>query len=191
MESTENMATRLKRVDMHEFFLNKIVCAMEEKRYIEASWLIYSCLENRYFRTIEKIKSQCIYSKGKCKKPKNELALRTKVTCIQRLFESNCECFRISFSDDLFEKTKKWIKKRNNLMHNLLQLDYYENMDKEFENISIEGLEILRVTYVACTRFRERFYDRDYTFIFPSEAMEKCSCNNNKNSNSLEEEQEE
>ncbi len=68
MESTENMESRLQRVDMHDFFLNKIDVAMKEKRYIEASWLIYSCLENRYFRTVEKVKNQCMYSDGKCKK---------------------------------------------------------------------------------------------------------------------------
>lgn len=180
MKSTENMKNRLKRVDMHEFFLNKIDIAIKEKRYIEASWLIYSCLENRYFRTVEKIKNQCIYSNGKCKKSNNELALRTKVTCIERLSKIGCECFRISFPVDLMERTKKWIKKRNKLIHDLLQLDYYENMDKDFENISTEGMQILNETYESCTKFRKKFYDENYTFIFPTEAMEKCSCNKKK-----------
>ena len=177
MKSTEKKEERIQRVDMHEFFLTKINDAMKENRYIEASWLIYSCLENRYFRTVEKIKSQCAYSKGNCKKKDNRLALSTKVKCIQRLSNLGCECFSISFSDELFEKTKKWIKKRNILMHNLLQLDYYENMDKEFEKISNEGLQILNDTYASCTKFREKFYDEKYTFVFPKEAMEACYCN--------------
>ena len=81
------MEDRLKRVDMHQFFLDKIDSAIKDKRYIEASWLIYSCMENRYFRTIEKIKDQCKYSGGKCKKNNNELALGTKINCIKRLAE--------------------------------------------------------------------------------------------------------
>lgn len=68
MKSTEKYEDREKRVDMHNFFISKIDDAMKNKRYIEASWLIYSCFENRYFRTVEKIKEQCKYSGGKCKK---------------------------------------------------------------------------------------------------------------------------
>lgn len=55
MKSTEQKGERLKRVDMHNFFMEKIDDAMKNKRFIEASWLIYSCFENRYFRTVEKI----------------------------------------------------------------------------------------------------------------------------------------
>lgn len=53
MKSTEKFEGREKRVDMHNFFIGKIEDAMKGKRYIEASWLIYSCFENRYFRTVD------------------------------------------------------------------------------------------------------------------------------------------
>lgn len=46
--------------------MEKIDDAMKKKRFIEASWLIYSCFEDRYFRTVEKIKGQRKYSGGKC-----------------------------------------------------------------------------------------------------------------------------
>ena len=52
MKSTEKMEERLNLVDMHDFFLKKIDDAIGEERYIEASWLIYSCMENRFFRTL-------------------------------------------------------------------------------------------------------------------------------------------
>ena len=68
MNSVENKETRLEMVGMHNFFLNKINNAIEEKRYIEASWLIYSCMENRFFRVLCKFKNQCAYSNGKCGK---------------------------------------------------------------------------------------------------------------------------
>ena len=40
MKSTEKKEERLKRVDMHDFFLKKIHDAIDNERYVEASWLI-------------------------------------------------------------------------------------------------------------------------------------------------------
>lgn len=176
MKSTEKIEERMKRVDMHEFFLQRINDAIKMENYIEASWLIYSCFENRYFRTVEKIKGQCKYSGGKCKKTTNELALKTKVRCLQRLSDAGCSCIKNAFSNELFAKTLLWIKKRNTMMHNLLQLEIYENMDKQFEENAKEGLVLLNRTYASCTLFRKLFYTDGYKFIFPEEAMDKCSC---------------
>ena len=177
MKSTEQKEERLKRVDMHKFFIEKIDDAMKNKRYIEASWLIYSCFENRYFRTIAKIKDQCKYSGGKCKKASNELALRTKINCIGRIANNtSCICFANNFPVELLESTKKWVKKRNKLMHDLLQLEYYEDMDKLFEESAVTGRELLLKTYDCCTAFRKDFYADGYVFVFPLEAMEGCSC---------------
>lgn len=162
---------------MHSFFIVKINDAIKNKRYIEASWLIYSCFENRYFRTAEKIKSQCKYSGRKCKKSLNELALRTKITCIQRFVnDATRTCFANNFPNELLDETKKWIKSRNNLMHNLLQLEYYKDMDSEFERIAKSGNELLNQTYACCTKFRKDFYADEYAFVFPESAMECCSC---------------
>lgn len=177
MKSTEKYEEREKRVDMHNFFIAKIDDAMKSKRYIEASWLIYSCFENRYFRTVEKIKGQCKYSGGKCKKASNELALRTKITCIQRLAnEVECICFSKNFPNDLLEQTKKWVKDRNKLMHNLLQLECYENLDAEFKKSATTGKALLEQTYNCCTKFRADYYAEGYSFEFPISAMEGCSC---------------
>lgn len=182
MQSTEAKEQRLKRVDMHDFFSTKIDDAMNAERYIEASWLIYSCFENRYFRTIEKVKGYCKYSGGKCKKSGNELALRTKVKCLQRLAEADCSCLRDNFSDELFEKTLKWVKARNRLMHDLLRLEEYEEMDEKFKASAEEGIALLKQTYEACTGFRAAFYAEDYEFVFPECCMEKCSCKPRNNS---------
>ena len=72
MKSTEEKAIRECMVDMHQFFIDKIDTAIKNERFIEASWLIYSCLENRFFRILQKYKNQCKYCKGKCKSNKNE-----------------------------------------------------------------------------------------------------------------------
>lgn len=47
MKSTEELSKRLKRVDMHDYFLNRIALAMKNNNYIEASWLIYSCFRKQ------------------------------------------------------------------------------------------------------------------------------------------------
>ena len=61
-------------------------------------------------------------------------------------------------------------------MHNLLQPKDYQNMDKQFEKISNIGFALLQKTYSACTEFRKLFYTDGYKFVFPEDAMEKCSC---------------
>lgn len=180
MKSTEKYQERLKRVDMHDYFLNKINVAMSEENYIEATWLIYSCFENRYFRTIMKYRENCKYcrSKSKCNhKNKNELALSTKIDCVKRLFDAGVPCIAKAFSSEIFDQTNKWVKQRNSLMHELLSLEYYENTDERFKKSAIEGLTLLNKTYKYCTKFRKLFYEDTYQFIMPDEASEKCSCN--------------
>lgn len=180
MKSIENKKQRVEMVSMHDFFLKKINNAIDDTRYIEANWLIYACFENRYFRTIEKFKPYCKYSKGKCKKKNNELALRTKIRCIQHLYESKCKCILESFDATIFEETLKWVKTRNKLMHNLLQLEIYEDMDKEFKKLAQDGAALLKRTYNCCTKFRAVYFDSTYEFNFPIEAMEKCQCKGKK-----------
>ena len=127
MNSTEAKEERLLRVDMHNYFLSRIADAMDEGNYIEASWLIYACFENRYFRTLQKYRDGCKYcrSKGKCNhKMKNELALATKVKCVQRLYDNDVACIKSSFRYELFKETLEWIKKRNDLITKLIKNIY-------------------------------------------------------------------
>lgn len=179
MKSTESKDSRLQRVEMHQYFLDKINVAMEGENYIEASWLIYSCFENRYFRTVEKIRENCKYcrSKSNCNhSQKNELALATKIRCIQRLYENSVRCISESFDLQTIKDTLAWIKDRNLLMHELLSLEYYQETDAKFKNSAEEGLILLNKTYAHCTEFRKIFYQKEYVFIFPEQAMEGCPC---------------
>lgn len=176
MQSTEKIEERLERVDMHDFFLKRIDEAINEERYIEVLWLIYSCMENRFFRTLQKYKKQCKYCNGKCKKNKNELAISTKIDCVRRLVENNVSCISESFTTELLENIKLWVKNRNNMMHDLLSLETYQDMDNRFKTSSIKGKALLDQLYFACTLFRKKFYADDYEFVFPEIAMDGCSC---------------
>lgn len=180
MKSTETKEKRIEMVDMHQFFIERIDAAIKEERYIEASWLIYSCMENRFFRVIQKFKNQCKCCKGKCKKSRNELALKTKIDCIKRLCEENVAGISDSFSLDQLENIRKWVKRRNNLMHDLLSLESYREIDIEFKQASIDGQKLLSDLYSSCTNFRKKFYADDYEFVFPEKAMNACPCNQSK-----------
>ena len=81
MESTEEKDIRERMVDMHQFFIDRIDVAVRSERFIEASWLIYACIENRFFRILQKYKSQCKYSKGNAERIKMnwQLVLRYPV----------------------------------------------------------------------------------------------------------------
>lgn len=178
MKSTESMESRLKRVDMHQYFLDKIETAMEKGNYIEASWLIYSCFENRYCRVLEKLKNRCKYcrKRSKCRPGDDDLALTTKIKCVKRLHENSVNCISLSFRFELFQETVDWVATRNKLMHALLCLDYYENTDELFKESAEEGQKLLEETYRSCTEFRKIFYSEDYIFEFPEAAMEGCPC---------------
>lgn len=180
MNSTEDMEVRLEMRDMHDFFLDKIKEAMKGGNYFEAAWLEYSCLENRYFRTLDKYKNKCKYCKGKCRSKKNELALRTKVRCVERLIKKRIRCISESFSREQISDTISWIKKRNNLMHSLLALEsYQESFTHSFQELAREGYNLVIQTYQSCTKFREIFFSDNYEFNFPEECMNLCPCNVN------------
>lgn len=56
MKQNESIDVRCDMATMHDFFLNKIDESIKGGLYFEAAWLIYSCLENRFFRVLDKYK---------------------------------------------------------------------------------------------------------------------------------------
>lgn len=179
MKQNESLELRYEMATMHDFFLNKINESIEGKLYFEASWLIYSCLENRFFRVLDKYKRECKYCTkgGKCRKGSNQLALSTKVSCVERLYKENVSCISDSFSGDIFDEVRVWVKSRNRLMHNLLSLEHYEDhFDNDFKELALSGKTIVEDVYDACTKFRGAFFQPDYKFVFPEFCMEECSC---------------
>ena len=182
MKSTEEKEIREQMVDMHQFFIDKINVAIKSKRYIEATWLIYACMENRFYRILLKYKKQCEKCRGKCKcnSNKNELSISVKMDCVKNLLNANVECISNAFGLEQLSQIKDWVKKRNDMMHNLLSLDRYKNTDIEFKELAIDGRNILLNLYESCTKFRSIFYREDYEFIFPQEVTDNCRCGKQK-----------
>lgn len=145
---------------MHDFFLSKINESIEEGLYFEATWLICSCPENRFFRVLDKYKRECKYchKRGKCRKGSNQLALSSKVSCVERLCKENVSCISDSFPGKIFGEVRAWIKLRNRLMHNLLSSEHYEDdFDNDFKELALSGKIIVKDVFDACTQFREAF----------------------------------
>lgn len=179
MIQNEPIELRCEMATMHDFFLKKINESIEGELYFEAAWLIYSCLENRFFRVLDKYKRECKYCAkgGKCRKGNNQLALSTKVSCVERLYKENVSCISDSFPGEIFNEVKAWVKSRNRLMHNLLSLERYEeHFDNDFKELALSGKAIVEDVYDACTKFRGAFFQPDYKFVFPESCMEECSC---------------
>lgn len=179
MKQNESLELRCEMATMHDFFLSKIDESIEGELYFEASWLIYSCLENRFFRVLDKYKRECRYCRkgGKCRKGSNQLAISTKIGCVERLYKAGVGCISNSFLSEIFGEVKTWVKSRNNLMHNLLSLEHYEDhFDNDFKELALSGKRIVEDVYEACTKFREAFFQPDYKFVFPESCMEECPC---------------
>ncbi len=85
-------------------------------------------------------------------------------------------CISESFTIELLDNIRSWVKNRNNMMHDLLSLETYQDMDERFKKSSIEGKSLLDQLYSECTVFRKKFYADGYEFVFPEVAMEGCSC---------------
>lgn len=179
MKQNESIDVRCDMATMHDFFLNKIDESIKGGLYFEAAWLIYSCLENRFFRVLDKYKRNCKYcvNGGKCRKGSNQLAIGTKIKCVERLYNADVSRVRSSFSAELFAEVRLWVTLRNKLMHNLLSLEHYEeHFDNDFKELALNGKKVVDDVYDACTKFRAAFFEPGYEFIFPESCMEQCPC---------------
>lgn len=179
MKQTDAYETRLEMATMHDFFLGKIERAVEEGAISRPVGLFTPVWKIDFFRVLDKYKRDCKYciKGGKCRKSTNQLALSTKVACVERLFKANVECVSSSFEQSIFDEIRQWAKRRNCLMHNLLALSEYEkHFDNDFKELSEEGVVLLKRVYDACTAFRKIFFSDKYAFEFPEECMDACVC---------------
>lgn len=69
------------------------------------------------------------------------------------------------------------------MIHDLVSLEYYQNIDKDFEMLALDGQKMCQKLYESCTNFRKLYFDKNYEFKFPEEVMEGCPCAKIKNNN--------
>lgn len=170
MKAKESIEERLKMAQMHDDVLERIDSAIKSKKSIEACWLCYACFESRVTRTLEKLSENC--SKKSCLR-NSRVGIVTRMECIKRLIN-------LSYTDaGLMDKRllidiQNWCKKRNVLVHNLVSLNNYNNMDEKFLNLAKQGKPLVDKLYHQVTQFREDYYCLDKMPPFPICAENKC-----------------
>lgn len=123
--------------------ISRIDLAIEDKFFLEATWIAYAILEDRLVSVLrESGGDPSIRMLG----PRiNEVNSRHKKSLIMQK----------TFFSDMLKRLKNWKDKRNDLMHTLADesLDI-SAIDIESKFVAIEGRELAREFSAACKRFK-------------------------------------
>ena len=173
MIASENIKMRQEMVIMHNEYLQRLEESMNEKNYIEASWLCYAIIEQRINRLIEKHIKHCpkkINTKG------YPVSINTRLKCIQNLIKLNYNgCGQLDY--DLFLKSAKWCKNRNNLTHDLVNLKKYKKYDEEFKQLAVEGFQLVKKLYKEISKYRNWWYKSEECLErFPYDCKNQVQC---------------
>ena len=174
MKAKESYETRLEMAHMHDSFIERLGCAMEGAKYVEASWLCYAIFEQRITRLILKHISQC----PREEKKENSLpvSISTRIGCIKKLIDRKYGGYGL-MDKNLFIEIEKWCKNRNRLVHGLVSLEHYKQYDKEFEELAKSGEPLVQHLYAEVGKFRNWYYDDGEFGEFPKI---KCNCRQNR-----------
>ena len=170
MEPKESIEIRKQMAEMHDNVLKRINIAYENKQYIEVCWLCYACFESRVNRVLEKICSGC--SKEKRTK-KHHVGITTKLSCYARLIKNKYPPLQKE-DYQLINTVKGWCKERNDLIHGMVSLEFYNDADKKFANLATRGITLVKRMYSLSTEVREYYYRADSIPPFNEEAVSVC-----------------
>lgn len=169
MKPLEPYDQLLQMAEMHDEMIVAIKESIAAGDYVEACWYEYGCLESRIGRMIEKVIAGCPKSP---RKSTRAVGISTKVECLSRIAMKGHPFFDRNDQGSLGEM-KKWIRKKNNLVHRLVTLDEYLNSQSEFESLARDGLRHVEKAYSIASRVRERFYSAN---SIPQLDDKKCRC---------------
>ncbi len=171
MKPKESIEIRRAMADMHESVLHRIDSAYKNELYIEVCWLCYACFESRVNRTLAKVCSGCTKAE---RTDKRRVGITTKLECYIRLIKSNYSLFQEE-DINLLYAVKGWCKERNNLIHGMVSLEYYNDADVKFKNLSKSGIALVKRMYSFSTNIRNKFYESAEIPIFNDDVVQKCS----------------
>lgn len=170
MEPQESLEIRKQMAVMHDSVLRRINDAYEKKQYIEVCWLCYACFESRVNRVLIKICSGC----PKTRRTNNrKIGITTKLECYVRLIKNGYSPLQKE-DVNLINTVKGWCKERNDLIHGMVTLEYYNDADKRFENLAKRGKELVKRMYLLGSDVREYYYNVEEIPCFPEEVVNKC-----------------
>lgn len=171
MQPKESIEIRREMAEMHESVLKRIDLAYKNNQYIEVCWLCYACFESRVNRVLSKICTGC--SKEK-RNDNRHIGITTKLECYVRLIKNNYP--PLSKEDpNLIHTVKGWCKERNDLIHGMVSLEYYNDADKKFQNLAKRGITLVKKMYSLSKDVRDYYYQADVIPAFDETVVKKCS----------------
>ena len=152
MYKPETIEIRKQMAKMHDDMQKKLSEAMEKNEYVEATWLCYAIFEQRVNRMIMKHIHKC----PKQNRPKNKapVGINTKIVCIIKLIKCAYGAYGL-LDIKVFSDIKGWCKRRNALVHALLDINSYQKYDQMFEKLAIEGESLVYRVYKEATKLRD------------------------------------
>ena len=170
MQPRESIEIRRAMAEMHNSVLKRIDLAYKNNQYIEVCWLCYACFESRVNRVLSKICEGCTKEK---RTDNRHIGITTKLNCYVNLIKSNYP--PLSKEDyQLMHTVKGWCKERNNLIHGMVSLEYYNDADKKFKHLAERGIALVKRMYSFSTEVRNYFYQADEIPIFDESVIKKC-----------------
>ena len=171
MNPKESLEIRKQMAEMHDSVIKRINKAYKDKQYIEVCWLCYACFESRVNRVLQKICSGCIKPE---RKDKRNIGITTKLECYVRLIKSHYPPLSKE-NIDLINTVKGWCKERNDLIHGMVSLEYYNDADKKFESLAKRGKTLVTRMYSLGTDVREYYYQATESPMFDESVTNSCS----------------
>ncbi len=148
--------------------------AINEARYVEATWLCHALMNQRVNRLIEGYLSACP------KKPRfspSEAPLATRIACVQGLIEADYGALA-QYDPTLLAQVKQWCDQRAQLVHDLTRLDRYEGIDDVIEGMARNGFELCKRLGNENKKVREWMREAEQLPAFPQgcgcEAKQRC-----------------
>lgn len=152
MKHKESLEVLTQMARMHDILGERLNIAINNKQYVEVSWLCYAIFEQRIMRIMQKHVTKC--PKGKRSKEEKPISISTKILCLKKLCKQKYGIYS-DFDKELLDKIDNWCKQRNILIHGLVSLEHYKKYDEEFKRLAESGVPLVNQIYVEATRVRD------------------------------------
>jgi hypothetical protein len=130
--------------ELFEHLISKADLALNNKFYLETSWIVYSIIEERLISVITKIDKRTPGNGFKVDK------------CLKRLkyliVKENNELLKRHFELELIDRIRVWKNSRNSTMHDLAKKHITES---RIEKLAKEGNQIMRELNATLMRFKK------------------------------------
>ena len=108
------------------------------------------------------------------RKDNRNIGITTKLECCVRLIKAKYPPLEKENFEHI-NTVKGWCVERNNLIHGMVSLEYYNDADRKFENLAKRGRNLVKEMYSMGTNVREYYYQASEIPVFDENIIAKCS----------------